>query len=436
MSTLDIMDKYLPTSFIGDSESIHEEIRKISLEKAFELNAALAKSLPAPRDAVDGFNYIADSTFSGLPFPCAGDRCRLSRVSELIGFSSIYANQVIVYNPFSFASSFHANPARFYKELSFGIVATLAMQSLIDRGILTFVNFNRVVLCKECLSKLVNTHLQGDIASRFDFFSSTYNALLETTKVELVEINSSNKKYRYRKTEICELAHDHPSYWVTSRIPKNCLFRQLPYTLTREEVIEIGAHYQESQFAANDLLMKSQGSYSYRVNMIHSSLSELAVLQRIFGTSQMRNKFDASLPFVSTRNAKCVLTLRDQEWHHFEEFRTVVFDTISKNEIEGRELDDLYRGEILPQMVKLEKIVREFQQKNRDMLIDNSAVSALSLLSVAMTGGVTSVVGLASALLGGGHFAKSMVPTLRKALSEPDSVRDSTFYYAWRVKKL
>jgi hypothetical protein len=407
------------------------------MEKAFELNSELARALPSPREAVDGFNYIADSSFSGLPFPCAGYSCRLKKISQLIGFSSMYANQVIAYNPFSYTSKFeNGNRKRFFEELSFSIAAAIAMQPLIDRKILTFVNFRPVTICKECFSKLINSQQQRSVDSRESVFSFAYKTLLDTKKVELLEFDDANKRHVYRMTDTCAIAHEHPSYLITSKSPRNLNALRLPYTLNRNEVIEIGAFHGDALSTANDFLTKSENSYSYRVNMIQSSSNELAVLQRVFGADHAMSKFDASVPFIATRNAYRVLALRDQEWHHFEEFRTLIFDTVSRNEIEGRDLDDFYRGEILPEMVKIEKIVRNYQKKNRDALIDNSAISALSLFSVAITGGLTSLIGLASALLGGGHFAKSMVPSLRKALSEPDAARDSACYYAWKVKNL
>ncbi|MDX8468585.1 hypothetical protein RFM26_23045 [Mesorhizobium sp. VK23B] len=84
---------------------------------------------------------------------------------------------------------------------------------------------------------------------------------------------------------------------------------------------------------------------------------------------------------------------------------------------------------------KIEKILRARHRNSNRELIDGAGKVAFHATAAATTGGISAIISVIAAALGGKHLADSLIPSLRKRFEEPDEPRESQFYYAWRMKR-
>src|SRR5689334_6281420 len=61
----------------------------------------LESLLPVQKDrARSVFEFVANSQLSAEPLPCSALECRLEHADELARFAALYADRILIYNPF------------------------------------------------------------------------------------------------------------------------------------------------------------------------------------------------------------------------------------------------------------------------------------------------------------------------------------------------
>jgi hypothetical protein len=98
-------------------------------------------------------------------------------------------------------------------------------------------------------------------------------------------------------------------------------------------------------------------------------------------------------------------------------------------------LEALYREEIAPELGSIERLLEKSRKSAGKTLIENSGITVLSLSAALFSSGASTLFSGAASILGGGHFAKTMVPALRERISVPDEARDKELFFAWDLKR-
>ena len=102
------------------------------------------------------YNFYANSTLAGAPYPCADLDCRLKNLDDLLRFSALYADKMLMQSPFD----------KHYENLETGnkinrldlvgdIIIILYLKSFVLAGIIGFFS-SYVCLCEDCLKKFVS----------------------------------------------------------------------------------------------------------------------------------------------------------------------------------------------------------------------------------------------------------------------------------------
>jgi hypothetical protein len=68
----------------------------------FLMHAAhLSALLPHQTErSVSKFDLVGDTAFAGGPYPCREQNCRIRQVDSLAQFAALYADKVLIYDPF------------------------------------------------------------------------------------------------------------------------------------------------------------------------------------------------------------------------------------------------------------------------------------------------------------------------------------------------
>lgn len=100
MEYLDAVDDVIGLDKVGDLDSIEKRLSVLSERDISSFCRRLSETLPRPTAGTGSFRYVANSALSGLPYPCGGMSCRSKNVSEVANFAALYADQVVLFDPF------------------------------------------------------------------------------------------------------------------------------------------------------------------------------------------------------------------------------------------------------------------------------------------------------------------------------------------------
>src|SRR5690349_21409148 len=106
MKYLDLIDDAIGLDEIGDRQSIVDRLLVVKPENIIELAANIRDALPKPKKNKGNYRFVANTEMSALPYPCAGDECRIKAISGATLFAAMYADEMVFFNPFSYEDFF------------------------------------------------------------------------------------------------------------------------------------------------------------------------------------------------------------------------------------------------------------------------------------------------------------------------------------------
>jgi hypothetical protein len=66
-----------------------------------------------------------------------------------------------------------------------------------------------------------------------------------------------------------------------------------------------------------------------------------------------------------------MVRLKESEWHHFENYRNILFDVVNNIELTDKSIEDAYRSDILPELTKMQILIDKNRQSSGRTIIDN-----------------------------------------------------------------
>ncbi len=437
---LTIISKYLNVTGLGEFSSFEDQVRMLPKERVLQLMFELGEQLPAPRKNVLGFDFLGNSAASGLGSECIAPSCRVKKIESAVAFAALYAEQLILFNPFQNATLYFniddvELSKREVREAAFAVSTVIMLLPLIERGIVTFMPFDPIHICQECLSDLMVNSLEIDnINPDANVYGSIYKSFLDNCDVHIDERWESGG-ISFKMTGSEQYLEHGELYHVFDVEPDFLKGVQEQKILSSDIVHKLGIFRHKATIKTYDLTSKAVASSQYKTKNVLSDSTELQILNILFPEDIRKNKIDAEVPILSARNVNDLIKLRDKEWHHFEQYRSKVFDYVEDVDTDGKELEDVYREKIAPDLIEIEHVLDKSRRKAGKSIIDNSGIAAFSISAACLTSGLSTLVPAAISILGGGHFVKSMVPAIRERFETPAELLEKDLYFTWKVKK-
>ncbi|MDX8468584.1 hypothetical protein RFM26_23040 [Mesorhizobium sp. VK23B] len=169
MKYLDLIDDVVGLDDIGDLSSLVDRLHQIKSEEIIELTAAIRDNLPPPTVNRSPYRFVGNAEMSALPYPCGGLECRSNALAEASLFAAMYADEVTLFNPFSYEDFLLNERDQFIIEVAFYISNLLYLHPLVERGIVSFSNFKSYRLCQSCFNKGISSLLDGDVGDSIYF---------------------------------------------------------------------------------------------------------------------------------------------------------------------------------------------------------------------------------------------------------------------------
>lgn len=430
---LSVLDDHIDLGAIGDMDTIAKQVAALSAQKLNEFTSRLWAALPAPTKSDAPFRFVANSMLSGLPYPCGGFSCRSESLAEIATFSAFYASEVVLFNPFRRLMQAPPRSAgsvvrrKHVEEISFAVSEILLLRPLIERGICTFVDEANHSYCRDCFQKAISHLISGSVDESDD---GDIYFLLMARFADAVRIRVDN----VGKREIC-LALEGPedivphqrSYHYTPRARHPELIDLGKRDLTREEILKYGAGNSFAHYTSSDVVKASSISTEYGVGNIIASTQHMAVMRGLFGDAKFGNPISVDYPVISGGKLEDVVSFRETEWHHLNDFRNAVEGGLKSGQDVGAELRN--------SSANINRILSKSRRQFARDITKEAAIAAVGITATVATAGVSGLLALAVGAVSGGHLAKGVVPKLIDRLSEPEEIVAEKSYYAWKVAK-
>jgi hypothetical protein len=423
MNHIDIIDNYVGLDSISDQEAMEKIIKGMKHDQVFEFVSKLHRSLPRTQRGSSPYRIFGGSEMSGLGLGCSSHTCRSRSIVNAAAFASFFCDELILYDPttsmIDFTKSDFKNIRGSPKDLAFYLRELAMLTPLINRGIITFTDYTIVTICYNCLLEVLKETSQFDSSH---VYASALEYQIDHSKVFYDGDRGKEKVLRVEFQN--PTLHDHDKMYFHRKNIDAVRNPKIGQKFTKNQVMKLGVFTRTAELFANDLIQKQLDMKTNQVTSSFSTTAEANILLDTFGQANVKKKFDLEFPLISSRNIESLLKIRDQEWHHFGEYRDFLVN------YEGSEKD--LKTEMEREIRKLELIFEKSRRVAGRKIIDNSAITVLSLASYFLSGGISAALSTATSILGAGHFAKKMVPAIRERASEPEELRESQMYFAWK----
>lgn len=313
---------------------IDKFINKCSNDKIYELVETLsliAKYHFTPTiKPNENFSFVANSSLSGGSHPCSNHICRREKMSQLITFSSLYADDVYIQNPFENIKI--KGPENIHKsdclELSYGISNYFYLKPFIEAGIIKYAQ-NEVNLCEihnESIAKPLANRIEKKEKQLYDII---HKQLLESCSVSL-NIGKNVGHFLEIKGPSNILDHGIRYFHLFKPLPpflSRLLKKKLPYKFTKSDILDSGVFELIINPVLRDLSKQEWHSEFYGTSYLCDNETQMKMASELnsaaytASSSAFNQGMQHYLPTVYSKDPQAILQLRKNEGEAFKVYR-------------------------------------------------------------------------------------------------------------------
>jgi len=388
------------------------------------------------------FSFSANSSLSGGDFPCQMLPCRINRVSNLVNFAGLYADTLIISDPFKRYKENYpfSNKEKFYNDFINDLTILMVYKPLIEEGIVKINNYH---ICSDCLCNYLHDNRGIDIKKRLEQIAN---------KVKKIVTPKINLKLGTQKVLILKDENGLTDINVIKfkKLPRdfNKIADKVPYIFSQREIKNLkglwGTIFDRS---LDDLLYQKYSpftaKYSYLTNRKIDTLliQEFGAQGDFFNGNNLVDNFTESLehplPFLINADIKQVLEIRRRESESFNSYREAVAKVLryKKNKLSPEDEKEILGETISPEIKKIDKIVKQHKKYGRSRLA-KKAIFTLASIGIGVFGkeylnldiqNINSIVGVFNC----GSFFEEWL----KLKENPITAVDNDYYFLWKLNK-
>jgi hypothetical protein len=379
------------------------------------------------------YAFLANSQLSGAPFPCGAPSCRVGRAESTARFASLYADHVAIQDPFYFSARATTANAHWERWMVEGSVRVLTnLRPLIERGIVSVVSPAHH-FCKQHVPGIVRSGLLNQAGEALAF--------------------------RFNKELTFTLRRDGASVSVVVNGPRSLVEHPMVYTPSGEmqERLDKSARSRNPRVDAatrkslvggmvgrivDDILQQDVFSRGHDLRYLTDREVDFDALRAV--TSPELNTLSRAvseglthtLPTLDQLSVSQLLSLRDNDGEAFSVYRDAVAKVLRElGPADSRRVQQAFNDVIAPELNRIDAVVRNAQRRLRRSAMSDLLLGA-GVVSVGLFSGfLTPDIGKLLAGFGGAKFGIKALQRLNELGREPDSIRDSSFYFLWRARE-
>ncbi len=387
------------------------------------------------------FNFIANTDLSGGIEHCSSSKCRMEKVKQMANFASLYADVVLIQNPFEKYETVNT----FDEQTRYSIAADISivqyLQPLIKRGIVRFA-VSEHHFCKDCFQKVSSSKYYD-----YEEKANCVNNFIETEFIKDLSVTyENNKSYGFLKIMGPEYLVDHGVQYIHfARFTPNELMKYKgkrgEQRLSIDTISKLGIYNRMSQTIASDFAYQDwytrNFDYSYLTNR---SMDTVIVDQvnHINGLNSNRRIFEAlahELPIVENAFIEDVLRIREHEQESFLLYQANLKNLVRNLPENPAEVEEAFRDTVRPELIKLDINVKESRRSIGKNLTRNISVAGgiigIGVISGLLPIDITQLIPAAGVC----GVTQTAINSLTDSIVKPNSLRENPYYFLYKVKR-
>jgi hypothetical protein len=400
-----------------------QKLRKADLlDFAIEASMALTSR---GNDVGSGFDFSANDSLSGGSTSCVAIDCRVQRADDLARFAALYADHVVIRNPFAGYGS--QNRVDYLRHEIAGDIAVMArLRPLIRKG------FVRVappfaVTCAAC-----SRHFKREQQRIFSSLERAGEELLsqfmprisvERDECGCIEVRGPDALVQHGQR------YFHPS---KNSIFQGRLTRSRRESLVRERLIapmidDVYTHLLHSRHGGLNYLTDRELDLTV-IRQLGGE--EVSSIQRALVTG-----LSHAVPVVRNAPVQALLDLREKEGEAFAVYREAVASVLRDADLSSpATIKEAFAKKIRPELANIDMAVSSARKLFKRGLAQEIGVESAAISIGMMLGSVKPTLGAVLTALGGIGALRTVVQKVTDVATEPPVARENSFYFLWKVR--
>ena len=411
----------------------------LSQSRRTELIRECHDRLPVARrsDALTTFDFTVNGELAGAPFPCSSISCRMQNLMELTRFSVLYADSVVLPNPFAerphnSASLFQTG---FHPEDPVNFALLYFLRPLIEAGIVTFAK--RIPhFCPDCLAKHGDLEKLGfvrDLEVTANLFYEQFSPKVSYT------LERADGGYRLTAHGPVELIRHGSTSHNYSEVPEAIQKRlaEAPggtLALSAEEITWVFPFL--LQTVVDDVYTQHFLTSDLHCHYLTNRDLDVQIIEFIEGKSSPPppqatiDAFKHVIPFIENVPLARLLHLRESEAEAFRVYKDALSAALKNiKSLDSNAVRELFADTVRPELNKIESIIKSSKSSlrrllGRDFVVGMGSV-AVGLFTGEALGALLTAMGLTS-------LARTAIDSVR----EPSDIKKEKYYFLWRAVQL
>ena len=389
----------------------------------------------------ENFSFTANSALSGGAHPCASPECRMSKIEGLISFAALYADVVYIRNPFEYIalkSSAEIIEVDRHNLLA-AIYVFIYLRPMIERGIISYAHD---------VNPFCDMHHNQIALPLIEKINEKSDALAKNISEDLIDkcvvkFNSTNKKAPFFEIMGPSGLIEHGKVYYHPYNPMPPLFKRFRkkgpvYTLGKSEVEDSKVLSMVINPIVQDIMFQEWHTTLSGTSYLCDNGAHMGLVSTINNEVFKANSdaFQSSvghyLPRIRARDPLVLLDIREREQEAFFVYRDKLRKIIN-NRWSERELAEVFRDEIQPEINIINKKIRDWKTNSRQSLGEKLLFGTGSVTLGLYAGILPPNIGQIVAALGGVSAAAGILLDWNKTLKDKQQARASDFFFLWEA---
>jgi hypothetical protein len=439
MGSINILFDILKTHGLTEGRFL-KRISSLSESKLIDIIDSLAdidfeNGFSVKKDS--SFNFVANTTLSGGPFPCSEYPCRFNNIDNLARNAILYADTVFITNPFE-KYGHYLNFGEYERyEFTIDLALLYYIRPLLEEGIFRICKSNHHV-CRNCLKEI-------------NALTKSFEKKIDRIEDKLYDIVLNDFVFKVRRSDKSLLSIEvkgpsdiieHPLVFRLSDEKSIALKKTLKIgqKLPKEIILDLNLHYLFVHQIADDLLTQNYYSNVFKSYYLTNRLIDVQLIaenqseKKKLSNQNIQQNTGHYLPFVIGSDFKRLIKLRKDEGEAFQTYRSSITSLLVNADKPNYDLSQAFKEEIEPEIFKMDQTIKTnkkliYSDIKKDLLVGTTFVS-IGLFSNIVPANVAQII----AGLGGINYAGKFGDNFKKLVNIETDIRSNKYFFVWKLK--
>lgn len=389
-----------------------------------------------------GFNFIANSTLSGLPFPCESLDCRLQNIDKLARNAILYSDSIYLQNPFEQYLKYKEFDKVLRENLISDLIILHFIRPLLKIGLFKLAK-SKTHFCHDCYVKFQEEYLNNfnynlkiaeEVIEDSIYKDVTYT-LIKSNGKKAVQISGSNDFL------------DHPIIInfkkYTPKVLAPLKLKKGGIQLSPEQIKSSGLLYYLLGDILKNITIQDYYSKYYSAHILTNRELDLTILNLInkktFNIEQIPRadilkNIDHFVPYIGEISLKRLIDLRKNEGESFQVYRDKINSIVKMTNLDGKDYSDIFKDEIQPELNRINQTIKNNRKHLWNNVKSNIFLASTYITATLYSGVLPSNINEIVAAIGGFSFAQTIGQDVINLIKQP-AIRENELYFLWKINQ-